>query len=174
MKKKCILVSLLLISLIVTNNYTSFAEQSELSVPPMYKNLKGKDELLGFLNEIETLRANINTIIITPVAVKDNSSKIKREINFYISQLISIENSIKMFEKKYNNSPPDLLFSQQISILLNAYKMSLNQQLALIDGLINNEVEAAYLFHSQYLTYIYYYLNLGDQMISYIETFYNL
>ncbi|MEW9077067.1 hypothetical protein [Terrisporobacter glycolicus] len=174
MKKKCILVSLLLISLIVTNNYTSFAEQSELSVPPMYKNLKGKDELLGFLNEIETLRANINTITITPVAVKDNSSKIKREINFYISQLISIENSIKMFEKKYNNSPPDLLFSQQISILLNAYKMSLNQQLALIDGLINNEVEAAYLFHSQYLTYIYYYLNLGDQMISYIETFYNL
>ncbi|WP_154653291.1 hypothetical protein [Terrisporobacter glycolicus] len=158
----------------MTNNYTSFAEQSELSVPPMYKNLKGKDELLGFLNEIETLRANINTIIITPVAVKDNSSKIKREINFYISQLISIENSIKMFEKKYNNSPPDLLFSQQISILLNAYKMSLNQQLALIDGLINNEVEAAYLFHSQYLTYIYYYLNLGDQMISYIETFYNL
>lgn len=174
MKKKCILVSLLLISLIVTNNYTSFAEQSELSVPPMYKNLKGKDELLGFLNEIETLRANINTITITPVAVKDNSSKIKREINFYISQLVSIENSIKMFEKKYNNSPPDLLFSQQISILLNAYKMSLNQQLALIDGLINNEVEAAYLFHSQYLTYIYYYLNLGDQMISYIETFYNL
>lgn len=174
MKKKCILVSLLLISLIVTNNYTSFAEQSELSVPPMYKNLKGKDELLRFLNEIETLRANINTITITPVAVKDNSNKIKREINFYISQLVSIENSIKMFEKKYNNSPPDLLFSQQISILLNAYKMSLNQQLALIDGLINNEVEAAYLFHSQYLTYIYYYLNLGDQMISYIETFYNL
>lgn len=174
MKKKCILVSLLLISLIVTNNYTSFAEQSELSVPPMYKNLKGKDELLGFLSQIETLRTNISTITITPATVKENSSKIKREINFYISEVVSIENSIKMFEKKYSNSPPDLLFSQQISIILNAYKMSLNQQLALIDGIINNEIEAAYLFHSDYLTYIYYYLNLGDQMISYIETFYNL
>ena len=40
MKKKCILVSLLLISLFMTNNYTSFAEQSEISVPTIYKNLK--------------------------------------------------------------------------------------------------------------------------------------
>jgi len=174
MKKKCILVSLLLISLIMTNNYTSFAEQSELSVPPMYQNLKGKDELLGFLNEIGSLRSNIGTITITPTTVKENPSKIKKEINFYISEISSIENSIKMFEKKYNNSPPDLLFSQQISILLNAYKMSLNQQLALLDGIINNEVGATNLFHSEYLTYIYYYLNLGDQMISYIETFYKL
>ena len=174
MKKKCILVSLLLISLFMTNNYTSFAAQSELSVPPMYKNLKGKDELGGFLNEIGTLRININTIIITPATVKENSSKIKREINFYISELSSIENSIKMFDKKYNNSQPDLLFSQQISIILNSYKMSLYQQLALIDGIMSNEVEATHLFHSDYLTYIYYYLNLGDQLIAYIETFYNL
>lgn len=174
MKKKCILVSLLLISLIMTNNYTSFAEQSELSVPPMYQNLKGKDELLGFLNEIGSLRANIGTINITPATVKENSSKIKKEITFYLSEISSIENSIKMFEKKYNNSPPDLLFSQQISFLLNAYKMSLNQQLSLLDGIINNEVGASNLFYSDYLTYIYYYLNLGDQMISYIETFYKL
>ena len=174
MKKKCILIGLLLISLFMTNNYTSFAAQSELSVPPMYKNLKGKDELMGFLSEIGTIRTNISTITITPVTVKESSSKIKREINFYISELSSVENSIKMFEKKYNNSQPDLLFSQQISIILNSYKMSLSQQLVLVDGIMSNEVEATRLFHSDYLTYIYYYLNLGDQMISYIETFYNL
>ncbi|WP_228104430.1 hypothetical protein [Terrisporobacter mayombei] len=167
-------MSLLLISLIMTTNYTSFAEQSELSVPPMYKNLKGKDELLGILNEIKSLRANIGTITITPTTVKENLSKVKREINFYISEISSMENSIKLFEKKYNNSPPDLLFAQQISILLDAYKMSLNQQLVLIDGMLNNEVGSANLFYSDYLTYIYYYLNVGDQMISYIETFYNL
>ena len=69
MKKKCILVSLLLISLFMTNNYTSFAAQSELSVTPMYKNLKGKDELMGFLSEIGTIRTNISTITITPVSV---------------------------------------------------------------------------------------------------------
>ena len=174
MKKKCILVSLLLISFIMTNSYTSFAEQSELSVPPMYQNLKGKDELLGFLHDIESLRSNIGTINITPTTAKENSSKIKKEITFYLSEISSIANSIKMFEKKYNNSPPDLLFSEQISILLNAYKMSLNQQLSLLEAITNNEFEASRLFYSDYLTYIYYYLNLGDQMISYIETFYKL
>lgn len=52
--------------------------------------------------------------------------------------------------------------------------MSLNQQLSLLNALINNEFEASKLFDSEYLTYIYYYLNLGDEMISYINTFYNL
>ncbi|WP_155486141.1 hypothetical protein [Paraclostridium sordellii] len=52
--------------------------------------------------------------------------------------------------------------------------MSLNRQLNLVDALINNEFDASKLFYSDYLIYIYYYLNIGDQMISYINTFYNL
>lgn len=76
--------------------------------------------------------------------------------------------------KKYSDSQPDLLFVEQIRIILNAYQMSLNQQLSLLNALINNEFEASKLFDSEYLTYIYYYLNLRDEMISYINTFYNL
>ena len=77
-------------------------------------------------------------------------------------------------KKKYAQSQPDLMFSEQLKYLLNAYKMSLNRQLNLVDALINNEFDASKLFYSDYLIYIYYYLNLGDQMVSYINTFYNL
>ncbi|WP_434799373.1 hypothetical protein [Terrisporobacter vanillatitrophus] len=174
MKKKFIPVILLLILFNMTNNYTSFAERSELSVPIIFQNLKGKEELLGFLDRIETLRANIGTINIDPNTVKENSSRIKREINFYLSEISSIDSAIKMFDRKYNNSPPDLLFSEQISILLNNYKLSLNLQLVLIDAIINNELGATNLFYSDYLTYIYHYLNRGDQLYSYVKIFYNL
>ena len=40
--------------------------------------------------------------------------------------------------------------------------MSLNQQLSLLDGIIENSFESSRLFYSDYLAYIYYYLNLGD------------
>jgi hypothetical protein len=52
--------------------------------------------------------------------------------------------------------------------------MSLTQQLTLLDALVNNEFDASKLFYSEYLIYIYYYLNLGDQTMTYMSTFYNL
>lgn len=52
--------------------------------------------------------------------------------------------------------------------------MSLNQQLSLLDGIIDNSFESSRLFYSDYLAYIYYYLSLGDEMISYVNEFYNL
>ena len=174
MKKKCILIALLLISFIMMSNSTSFAHQYELLVPPMLQNIKGKDELVGYLDKIGSVRSNINTINISPTTTKENPDEIKKQINFYLTEISSLENSISNFEKKYSDSQPDLLFAEQISIILNVYQMSLNQQLSLLNALINNEFEASKLFNSEYLTYIYYYLNLGDQMISYINTFYNL
>lgn len=174
MKKKYILVSLLLISFIITSSYTSFAESYESLVPPMLQNLKRKDELKGYLDEIQSVRSNINTINITPTMSKEEANKTAKEINFYLTELSSIEKSITDFEETYSDSEADLLFSEQIRIILNSYKMSLRQQLSLLNAVVNKEVEASQLFHSDYLTYIYYYLNLGDQMISYINTFYNL
>ena len=52
--------------------------------------------------------------------------------------------------------------------------MSLNQQLSLLDAIIENSSEETKFFYSNYLIYIYYYLNLGDQMIACVNTFYNL
>ncbi|MFR6016634.1 MAG: hypothetical protein ACLUG9_03810 [Paraclostridium sordellii] len=174
MKKKYALIAVLLLSFIVINSSVACAQQSNLTVPPMLQDIKGKDELVNFFNEIKRIRSNISTININTVTAKDKAAEIKKQITFYLTEIYELENSIVDFEKKYAQSQPDLMFSEQLKYLLNAYKMSLNRQLNLVDALINNEFDASKLFYSDYLIYIYYYLNLGDQMMSYINTFYNL
>lgn len=174
MKRKFILMTLLLISLFITNSSINFAQESTSSVPTMLQNLKGKDELKGYINEIKSVRSNINTINITSSTTKEEAAEIKKQITYYLSQLSSINTSVKNFETRYSDSQPDLLFANQIKILIEVYEMSLNQQLSLLDAVIENSFESSKLFYSDYLVYIYYYLNLGDQMLSYINTFYNL
>lgn len=174
MKNKFILMILLLISLTVTNSSISFAQESTSSIPVILQNIKGKNELKGYINEIESIRSNMSTININSSTTKENANEIKKQITLYLSELSSINNSIKNFEVKYSDSQPDLIFANQIKILIEVYQMSLNQQLSLLDAIIENSFESSRLFYSDYLAYIYYYLSLGDQMISYVNTFYNL
>lgn len=174
MKRKFILMTLLLISLFFTNSSLNFAQESTSSVPAMLQNIKGKEELKKYINEITSVRSNINAININSSTTRKDAVEIKKQITFYLSQFSSIKNSLKNFETRYNNSQPDLLFANQIKILIEVYEMSLNQQLSLLDAVIENSFESSKLFYSDYLVYIYYYLNLGDQMLSYINTFYNL
>ena len=174
MKRKFILMTLLLISLFVANSSINFAQESTSSVPAMLQNIKGKEELKGYINKIESVRSNINTINITSSITKEDAAKTKKQIKYYLSELSSINTSLKSFETRYSDSQPDLLFANQIKILTEVYEMSLNQQLSLLDAVLENSFESSKLFYSDYLVYIYYYLNLGDQMLSYINTFYNL
>lgn len=73
------LIALLLISFIMTSNSTSFSQQYELLVPPMLQNIKGKDELVGYLDKIGSVRSNINTINISPTTTKENPDEIKNK-----------------------------------------------------------------------------------------------
>ncbi|WP_042274668.1 hypothetical protein [Faecalimicrobium dakarense] len=174
MKKRRILITVMLLLSIMINVPTSFAQQSNYAIPPMLQNIKGKNELVSIFNEIKAVRENISTIDINALTIKDKSNDLKKQINFYITQLTDIETKISSFNRKYSDSEPDLLFSQQLSIIAETYKMTLAQQLALIDSLLRNDPEASTLFHSNYLTYIYYYLSLGDQMLAYIDVYYDL
>lgn len=174
MKKRYLLITILLLSFIVTNSSISFAEYSNLEVPPMLKDLKGKNELVGYFNDIKRVRSNISTIDINTITAKKKSEEIKKQINFYLTEMSTLQNSLSNFEKQYTDSQSDLIFSEQLRLLLNSYIMRLTQQLVLLDELLNNDLDATKLFYSDYLIYIYYYLNLGDQMVSYINTFYNL
>ncbi len=93
------LIALLLISFIMASNSTNFSQQYELLVPPMLQNIKGKDQLVGYLDKIGSVRSNINTINISPTTVKENPDEIKKQINFYLTEISSLENSISNFEK---------------------------------------------------------------------------
>ncbi|MCR8747017.1 hypothetical protein [Romboutsia lituseburensis] len=93
MKKIYVLISILLISFIIQNPPIVFAEQSS-SVPPMLQNLKGKEELVGYFNKIKRIRSNINAIDINTVTAKNKAIEIKNQINFYLTQISELENSM--------------------------------------------------------------------------------
>ena len=73
------LIALLLILFIMTSNSTSFSQQYELLISPMLQNIKVKDELVGYLDKIGSVRSNINTINISPTTTKENPDEIKNK-----------------------------------------------------------------------------------------------
>ncbi len=73
------LIALLLILFIMTSNSTSFSQQYELLISPMLQNIKVKDELVGYLDKIGSVRSNINTINISPTTAKENPDEIKNK-----------------------------------------------------------------------------------------------
>lgn len=174
MKKRRVLITVLLLLSIIINVPTVFANQSGITAPPIVENVKGKTELVGYVKSLKQIRLNIESININALTVKDKGSEIEKQVNFYITQLTEIETSLASFDKRYSDSEPDLLFAEQIGIITQGYKMSLDQTLTLINLLESNNLEASTLFFSGYLNYIYYYLSLGDQIAAYINTFYNL
>lgn len=78
MKKKYALIAVLLLSFIVINSSVACTQQSNLTVPPMLQDIKGKDELVNFFNEIKRIRSNISTININTVTAKDKAAEIKK------------------------------------------------------------------------------------------------
>ena len=73
------LIALLLILFIMTSNSTSFSQQYELLISPMLQNIKVKDELVGYLDKIGSVRSNINTINISPTTAKEKPDEIKNK-----------------------------------------------------------------------------------------------
>ncbi|MDO7205168.1 hypothetical protein Q5M85_14540 [Paraclostridium bifermentans] len=72
----------------------------------------------------------------------------------------------------YKDSSSDLFVANQIEIVAFILDSSLQQQALLVDRLVQGE--ATDLFFSEYLVSIYYYLNIADEMISYLERFYGI
>ncbi|WGX75424.1 hypothetical protein QJS64_15720 [Paraclostridium bifermentans] len=143
------------------------------SAPPQIsKELKGKEELIKYFNEIKRIRNNMNTISINAETAKQKSDTIKKQITSYSSELKTILNLIARFKTVYKDSPSDLFVANQIEIVAFILDSSLLQQSLLVDRLAKGE--STDLFFSEYLVSIYYYLNIADEMISYLERFYGI
>ena len=143
------------------------------SVPPQIsKELKGKEELIKHFNEIKRIRNNMNIISINAETAKQKSETTQKQIISYSSELNTILNLLARFKVLYKDSSADLFVANQIEIVAFTLDSSLQQQLLLIDRLV--EGEASDLFFSEYLASIYYYLNIADEMISYLERYYTI
>lgn len=143
------------------------------SAPPQIsKELKGKEELIKYFNEIKRIRNNMNTISINAETAKQKSDTIQKQITSYSSELKTILNLLARFKVVYKDSPSDLFVANQIEIVAFILDSSLQQQSLLVERLAHGE--ATDLFFSEYLVSIYYYLNIADEMMSYLERFYGV
>lgn len=143
------------------------------SAPPQIsKELKGKEELIKYFNEIKRIRNNMNTISINAETAKQKSDTIQKQITSYSSELKTVLNLLARFKVVYKDSPSDLFVANQIEIIAFILDSSLQQQSLLVERLAHGE--ATDLFFSEYLVSIYYYLNIADEMISYLERFYGV
>lgn len=134
--------------------------------------LKGKEDLIKYFNEIKRIRSNMNTIDINAETAKQKSDSIKKQIAFYSAELKTILNLLARHKSVYKDSTADIFVANQIEIIAFILDSSLLQQSLLVDRLAKGENTE--LFFSEYLVSIYYYLNIADEMISYLERFYSM
>ncbi|RDY23163.1 hypothetical protein CHF27_009440 [Romboutsia maritimum] len=154
-----------------TNSYTQ-SKQDYIS--PSLKNVKGYNELKKNLDEIKRIRKNIYTIDINTTDTEPKLKSTKERLNYHLLELKAVKNNLTKFKGVYSNSKDDILFAEQLSFIACSYELSLNQQLNLVEDLISEKTEANKLFFSDNIAHIYYYITLGDQMISYIDSYYVL
>jgi hypothetical protein len=134
--------------------------------------LKGKEDLIKYFNEIKRIRSNMNTIDINAETAKQKSDSIKKQIASYSAELKTLLNLLSRHKSVYKDSTADIFVANQIEIIAFILDSSLLQQSLLVDRLAKGENTE--LFFSEYLVSIYYYLNIADEMISYLERFYSM
>ena len=156
------------------NSMNSYAEIKVEYNSPSLKNVKGYEELKKNLDEIKRIRKNVLIVNINTTDTEKRLNLVKEKLNYHIVELRAVKNNLNRFKGIYSNSKEDVLFAEQLSFIATSYELSLNQQISLIEDLIAKDPESTELFFSDGMAHIYYYLTLGDQMVSYIDNYYNL
>lgn len=177
MRKKIrhLILVVILITLTITN--ISYAQPIPIqSSPhgPKVEELKGKEAIIKNFEDIKRIRTNLIIIDISGDSTDKQLDDIYKSLDGYIDQFNNIRKSLEDHKLLYKNSFPDIFFSEQISFIADSYIISLRQQQNLIKVLKSNREEAKNLFYSNYLIPVYYYLTLGDNMSSYIDTYFVL
>lgn len=166
----------LVIIIMLTSTNISYAQPTDQSAPygPKVEELQNKEDLLKNLEDIKRIRGNLTVININENSTTEELKEIDKDIDFYIQQLETIQKNLDNHKLSYKDSFPDLFFSEQIVFIVDSYIISLRQQQNLIRALENNKSEARNLFYSSYLIPVYYYINLADQMIAYIDIYFTV
>lgn len=176
MKRKMKRLVALVIIIILTSTNISYAQPTDPSSPygPKVEELQNKENILKNLEDIKIIRGNLTVININENSTTEELKEVDKNIAFYIKELETIKRNLDNYKLSYKESFPDLSFSEQIIFIADSFIISLRQQQNLIRALETNKNEAKKLFYSSYLLPVYYYINLGDQMIAYIDTYFTI
>lgn len=142
------------------------------AVPPSLRDIKANKEYKIIFNEIGEVRNNITLLDVNALTAKEKYNRIEREVNFYSSQLNTIEIEIDKIKKEQFNSIPDQMCGRQLMLICESIKLSIEQLNFQLDIIKADESEGSDLFYSDYLVHSYYYLNIADATIDHVGRYY--
>ena len=175
MKRKisCFIVFIILMLLPFNTFVVNANPQITETTPygPKSSDLKGKDALIKNLNDIKKVRENLVTINISETSTNEELDKAYTELESYLQQITLYKRTLLQHQIDYKDSFADVFFADKVSLIANSYIVSIRMQQNLIRQLREGKLDAKTLFYSDYQIPVYYYLTLGDQTYSYIETY---
>ena len=177
MPRKVSRLILLVILITLTMTNIAYAQPTTNRVSPYgpkVEDLKNKEDIIKTLQDIKRIRANLTVMNITESSTPEELKSIDKDLEYYIEQFNTIRKNLDNHKLTYKDSFSDVFFSDQILFIADSFIISLRQQQNLVRGLEKNKDEAKKLFYSSYLIPVYYYFTLGDNMTSYIETYFVL
>lgn len=175
MKRKisCLLLSVIFMMLAMNNIvYAKSISVETMPYGPKIEDLKGKDEIIKNLENIKRIRANLIVVAIKENSTNEELQALNKDLESYLNEINKSKRNLEQHKITYKDSFPDVFFAEEVSFIAESYIISIRQQQNLIRQLQLNQEEAKKLFYSGYLIPIYYYLTLGDQMVTYIETYF--
>ncbi|WP_326511470.1 hypothetical protein [Clostridium intestinale] len=175
MKRKisCLLLSVIFMILAMNNIvYAKSISVETMPYGPKIEDLKGKDEIIKNLENIKRIRANLIVVAIKENSTNEELQALNKDLESYLNEINKSKRNLEQHKITYKDSFPDVFFAEEVSFIAESYIISIRQQQNLIRQLQLNQEEAKKLFYSGYLIPVYYYLTLGDQMVTYIETYF--
>jgi len=175
MKRKisCLLLSVIFMMLAMNNIvYAKSISVETMPYGPKIEDLKGKDEIIKNLENIKRIRANLIVVAIKESSTNEELQALNKDLESYLNEINKSKRNLEQHKITYKDSFPDVFFAEEVSFIAESYIISIRQQQNLIRQLQLNQEEAKKLFYSRYLIPVYYYLTLGDQMVTYIETYF--
>lgn len=175
MKRKisCLLLSVIFMMLAMNNIvYAKSISVETMPYGPKIEDLKGKDEIIKNLENIKRIRANLIVVAIKESSTNEELQGLNKDLESYLNEINKSKRNLEQHKITYKDSFPDVFFAEEVSFIAESYIISIRQQQNLIRQLQLNQEEAKKLFYSGYLIPVYYYLTLGDQMVTYIETYF--
>ena len=175
MKRKisCLLLSVIFMMLAMNNIvYAKSISVETMPYGPKIEDLKGKDEIIKNLENIKRIRANLIVVAIKENSTNEELQALNKDLESYLNEINKSKRNLEQHKITYKDSFPDVFFAEEVSFIAESYIISIRQQQNLIRQLQLNQEEAKKLFYSRYLIPVYYYLTLGDQMVTYIETYF--
>lgn len=177
MRKKVnrFIIFFILIMMTMSNiSYAQIKTHNESPYGPKVEDLKSKEVIVKSFQDIKRIRGNLISISITENSTTEELNDTYKSLNYYIDEFNEIKKKLDNNIIAHKDSFSDTFFSEEVLFIAESYIISIRQQQNLIIALQEKKIDAKKLFYSSYLIPTYYYLNLGDQMAAYIDTYFVL